>query len=265
MSEQDDDLFPEDDDGALDDGFGVDAGAPAAPWIMLVVDDEPDIHAVTRMALDDVTFRGRPLEIIGAHSATEALEVLAARDDIAVMLLDVVMETDRAGLDLAREVRETLMNDRLRIVLRTGQPGQAPEREVILAFDINDYKAKTDLTADRLYTTVIAALRGYADIVALEEFRRDAYARVADQVGLVTRLIDMVPVPAAHLDTLGVVTACNPAFADLAGRAADDLIGESLADVLPDDIIDRLEDAPGDSTGGRVVVLGVSDNDGGAA
>jgi len=42
------------------------------------------------------------------------------------VLLDVIMETDQAGLDLVEFIRDTLKNETVRIILRTGQPGQAP-------------------------------------------------------------------------------------------------------------------------------------------
>jgi response regulator RpfG family c-di-GMP phosphodiesterase len=142
------------------------------PWNVLVVDDEPEVHAVTRLALRNFRFADRQLHFLNAHSAAEAEALLRENGDIAVMLLDVVMETDRAGLDLVRTVREQLGNQFLRIVLRTGQPGQAPEQQVIAAYDINDYKEKTELTAQKLATTMFAALRSYRDMRTIEANRR---------------------------------------------------------------------------------------------
>ncbi|MBV8749994.1 MAG: DUF3369 domain-containing protein [Candidatus Eremiobacteraeota bacterium] len=149
----------------------LDDGAPR-PWKVLVVDDEPDVHAVTRLALGSVQFGGRPIELLHAASAAEARRMLLGEEDVALALIDVVMETDDAGLRLVREIRERIENRLVRIVLRTGQPGQAPEREVIVDYDINDYKAKTELTSQRLFTTVVAALRAYEQLVALETSRR---------------------------------------------------------------------------------------------
>ncbi|QJE74280.1 diguanylate cyclase [Aerophototrophica crusticola] len=142
------------------------------PWRVLVVDDDEEVHSVTRYALRKVSFRDRPLELVSAHSAAEAEAVLRARPDMALVLLDVVMETEDAGLRLVRTIRDELKNHAVRIILRTGQPGQAPEERVIVDYDINDYKAKTELTAQKLFTTVIAALRSFADITAIEANRR---------------------------------------------------------------------------------------------
>ena len=149
------------------------AGSMAAPWKILIADDEEEVHQVTEVAMIDIVFKGRPLEFLHAYSAREACDILAAQPDIAIILLDVVMETDNAGLKLVRHIREQMGNRRLRIVLRTGQPGQAPERDVVVDYDINDYKSKTELTRQKLLTCVVSALRSYDDIVALENLSRD--------------------------------------------------------------------------------------------
>lgn len=138
-------------------------------WKILIVDDEREVHAVTRLALMDLVFEGRGLQFLSAHSRQEAQEMIDAHPDIAIVLLDVVMETDDAGLQVARYIREQAHNHSTRIVLRTGQPGQAPERSVVMHYDINDYKAKTELTAQKLYTCVMASLRSYRDIIRVAE------------------------------------------------------------------------------------------------
>lgn len=141
-------------------------------WRILIVDDEPDVHHITKMVLANFTFDGYNLEFISAYSGKEAKELMAQNNDIAMVLLDVVMEEDHAGLEVARYIREELNNSYSRIVLRTGQPGQAPEQEVIRNYDINDYKDKTELTTTKLNTLMYATLRSYRDICALNEHRR---------------------------------------------------------------------------------------------
>ena len=152
--------------------FAADSKLEAEPWKILVVDDDPEVHAVTRLVLRDFRFEDRPLAILSAHSASEARAMLAANPDLALMLLDVVMETEQAGLEVVRHARETLGNRFVRIVLRTGQPGQAPEQEVIRTYDINDYKEKTELTAQKLTTMLYASLRAYRDIMIIEANKR---------------------------------------------------------------------------------------------
>ncbi|MBP2299956.1 DUF3369 domain-containing protein [Azospirillum picis] len=161
-----------DESGGNDAGGAADHGPPGSRWTMLIVDDEPEVHAITKLVLSDFAFKGRRARFLSAHSAAEAQAILARESDIALILLDVVMETEDAGLQLVHHIREELGNRHVRIILRTGQPGQAPERAVILDYDINDYKAKTQLTAQQLFTSTVAALRSYEDIVAIDANRR---------------------------------------------------------------------------------------------
>jgi signal transduction histidine kinase/CheY-like chemotaxis protein len=156
----------------VDDGPDRHPVQPAPRWKVAVIDDDQAVHSGTRFALQDYQLNGRKLELLPAHSAKEGRELLKAHPDIAVVLLDVVMEHDSAGLELVQYIRNELKNDVVRIILRTGQPGQAPERRVIVDYDINDYKAKTELTADKLFTAITAALRSYEQLKRLTETRR---------------------------------------------------------------------------------------------
>ena len=141
-------------------------------WKVIIVDDEPEVHAVTKLALSDFEFQGKRLEFISAYSGAEAKVLIDKNPDAAIVLLDVVMETDDAGLRVAQYIREVAKNNHIRIILRTGQPGQAPERQVIVNYDINDYKSKTELTAQKLFTVVMSSLRSYRDILSIEQSRQ---------------------------------------------------------------------------------------------
>ncbi|QKO21838.1 EAL domain-containing protein [Rhodoferax sp. BAB1] len=134
------------------------------PWRILVVDDDHEVHQATRFALDKLQVSDRPLELLHAHSSAEALRMLAVEPDIAVVLLDVVMETPTAGLDIIARIRGELGLNCTRIILRTGQPGYAPEIETIRKYDINDYKSKSELTQAKLYAALSVALRTYAQL-----------------------------------------------------------------------------------------------------
>ena len=146
--------------------------AQETPWKILIVDDEAEVHRVTRLALDSFDFSNRPLQFFSAYSGAEAKELIAAHPDAAVILLDVVMETEDAGLDVARWVREKNDNHAVRILLRTGQPGQAPERAVIPDYNINDYKEKTEFTSLKLFTLIHSCLRSHRDIISLAASKR---------------------------------------------------------------------------------------------
>lgn len=139
-------------------------GTSRYTWKILVVDDEPDVRTLTKISLRDVSFADRSLEVIEAASAAEAMALLDVHCDIAVALIDVVMESEDAGLKLVEHIRRQRSDTLTRIVIRTGQPGVAPERYVIDHYDIDDYKDKTELTASRLYTTIRSALKAYRDL-----------------------------------------------------------------------------------------------------
>ena len=140
-------------------------------WKILIVDDEPDIHSVTKLALSRFKLDGRSLAFSNAYSGLQAKELLETEKDIAIAFIDVVMESDHAGLELIKWIRDDLKNRTMRIILRTGQPGQAPEEDVIVNYDINDYKAKAELDSRKLMTSVYSALRSYRDIMEIEQAR----------------------------------------------------------------------------------------------
>ena len=152
----------------LDDDASVGASKELF-WRLMVIDDEPDVHRATTFALTGVKILGRRLEFLHAYSSAEAESLLKTETDIAVVLLDVVMEREDAGLALVKTIRKDLKLTELRIILRTGQPGYAPEIETIHDFDINDYKTKSELTRTKLYATVTAALRAFEQIRKLDE------------------------------------------------------------------------------------------------
>jgi diguanylate cyclase (GGDEF)-like protein len=149
----------------------TDTGARSV-WRVMIIDDDEDVHSTTTFALGNLDMQGRPLEFVHAYSASQARELLQTEPDIAVILLDVVMEQDDAGLHLVRYIRETLNLADVRIILRTGQPGYAPEIDAIRDFDINDYKTKSELTRIKLYTTVTSAIRSYEQIRKIDDSRR---------------------------------------------------------------------------------------------
>ena len=142
--------------------------AAGHPWKIMVIDDDEGVHSSTRFALERVLVDGRPIEIVDVYSADEAREYFRKRQDIALALVDVVMESDHAGLDFVQWVRDEQKNQAVRLVLRTGQPGQAPERHVVVNYDIDDYKTKSELTSQKLFTLLHASLRSYRHIRALE-------------------------------------------------------------------------------------------------
>lgn len=175
---------------------------------ILIVDDEPDIAAVTRLSLKGVSYRGRPVEFATAATGKEAVEAMRAQPDISVILLDVVMETATAGLDACRAIREELGNHFVRILLRTGQPGVAPERKTIEEYDIDGYLPKAELTTNRLYAAVRTALKAFEELVELERHRR-VFAFLHDSV-ISLRAFEPLEVTLQRILATAVATVPSP-------------------------------------------------------
>ena len=203
------------------------------PWKVLVVDDDPEVIAVTRLVTQDMSFKKRPIEIIEANSSKTARDLLEKHPDIAVVILDVVMESDHAGLDLVKEIRGALNNPMVRILLRTGQPGQAPEREVILDYDINDYRLKSDLTAQSLFSSLISALRSYEMVRELEFHQKLAFQTLTHQLVFEDQMMAMIEQPALYTDVMAFVTGANQAMASLLGTATGQMLGHDVSAILP--------------------------------
>lgn len=225
------------DDGELilqeDDPSDLFAPIPqdSAPWRILIVDDDVDVHVVTKFALSNTNFQGRRLSFLHAYSAKEALAILRDTPDIAMVLLDVIMETPDAGLRLARQIREELHNQLVRIVLRTGQPGQALEHSIIVDYDINDFWCKADLTTRKLFTTVISSLRAYSTLAAAAAEREALKAKLAKAQQL-QAVIDQHAL-VLTLDATGRIIDANESLCQLAGVRREEMAGRDLHALHP--------------------------------
>jgi response regulator RpfG family c-di-GMP phosphodiesterase len=152
------------------------------------------------------------IELMHAYSGKQAMEIINQCHDISIILLDIVMEEDDSGLKLINYIRNTLKNIFVRIVIRTGQPGQAPERKVIIDYDINDYKEKTELTSQKLFSTIIASLRSYDNIITIENNRKSLEKLIDVSYKLFFyRKIEEFTNDILHL-LFEIFTAVNPGF-----------------------------------------------------
>lgn len=202
-----------------DDAEGPSPERSGGYWSLLVVDDDPDVHDATTFALSTLEVQGRRFRILHAYSAREALEILSRERDVAAILLDVVMETEDAGLRLVSDIRHELGLRDTRIILRTGQPGYAPELDAIRDYDINDYKTKSELTQARLFATLMTAVRSYEQIRMLDENRRG--------LGLVvSTTTDVLGLPGPKEFTQVVL----PRFAELLGGGDEGLAATRMVD-----------------------------------
>ena len=211
-----------------DDGAGgATPGEPVVeevPWRVLIVDDDVDVHVVTRFALRNVTYLGRRLKLFHAYTGAEAYTVLRDTPDIALVLLDVVMETADAGLRLARQIRGELGNQLVRVVLRTGHAGQALEQSVIVDYDINDYRTKTELTTQKLFTTVISSLRTYDSLLATERSQQALNTSLAKIKDLQLALDQHALVSVTDAD--GKIIHVNERFCQVSQYTQEELMGK---------------------------------------
>ncbi|MBH5369307.1 ATP-binding response regulator [Bradyrhizobium glycinis] len=251
MAEQDDVLHLIDDTGTASEDSN------ARKWKIAVIDDDPAVHDGTRFALSDYSLNGQSLEILSAYSAAEGRKLMAEHRDIAAVLLDVIMETDVAGLELVEFIRNEIRNETVRIILRTGQPGQAPERRVIVQYDINDYKAKTELTADKLFTSLTAALRSYQQLERMVQTRRgleiiiDAASTLYDfksmqrlAEGVLTQLASLLNVDCAGILVLRDNGGNDPELSVLAGSGCySRFIGTTSSKALDPELREMVEAA----------------------
>ncbi len=178
--------LPDDTLQFLDETDSVESTAPEG-WRVLVVDDDQGVHLATRFAFKEFRFAGRGVAFDSAYSAAEAREVLARERPYACILLDVVMESENAGLDLVHYIRRDLCDETTRIIMRTGQPGHAPELAVVQNYDINDYREKSRSTSDHLHTALTAALRSYQQLLTIQQNRKGLEMVIAASASLLSR------------------------------------------------------------------------------
>jgi response regulator RpfG family c-di-GMP phosphodiesterase len=234
-------------------------------WKVIIVDDEQEVHHLTRMVLSDFEFDGKTLDFISAYSETEAFRVIQDNPDVAIILLDVVMDQDDSGLKIVKYIREQLKYHSVRIILRTGQPGQAPERMVITNYDINDYKEKTELTTQKLFTTMMAALRSYRDIIVIENnkiglekiinssadlFELKSMKKFAS--GVLTQLTAILNLHknALHCNSFAVTKGQEEIYIIAATGDYSPEENDKIQDVVPAHVLKTIENAFRDKKGG---------------
>lgn len=191
-------------------------------WKILIADDEQDVHTLTKTVLKDFEYQGKGIEFISTYNEEETILALQEHKDVAMIFLDVVMDSDDAGLKVAKRIREELNNNLIQIILRTGQAGSAPETDVVVNYAINDYKEKTELTSKKLITTIVTALRSYKTLKSVESNKKglqqiiDAsetfYEKSSNQLlsqGILTQILSLLKIDhdavlVEHIDSLSI-------------------------------------------------------------
>ncbi|MFZ6746784.1 response regulator [Undibacterium sp. JH2W] len=196
------------------------------PWRILIVDDDHTTHTATCYSLENQSFRQRRFEFISAYSSEQAFVILRDTPDIALVILDIIMETSDAGLQLVKRIRNELNNHLVRIVLRTGQPGLVPEHRIVMDFDIDDYKSKTELGSGKLFTMVVCALRAYdnlCEMMAAQKALGNSLKKIQNlETALNQHAIYVI------LDRSGNIIAVNDKFCSISGFSSIALMGKTF-------------------------------------
>ncbi|MFZ5572083.1 MAG: response regulator [Thermodesulfobacteriota bacterium] len=228
--------IPNSPEGTADQVYSLPDVQKPGTWKVLIVDDEEEVHRLTRMALDDFSFEGRNLTILSALSAQDAETILRNNPDISLILLDVIMETDDAGLKLVRDIREKMKNNIVQIVLRTGQPGLTPQKEAVSEYEINGYTSKIELTAEKMFSTVTASLRAYWLSYSLQRLnlklreelleRKRAEEAVRRLTQFQEAVIDNASIWLDVKDTMDRVIIWNKAAEQISGYSRQEVLGQ---------------------------------------
>jgi diguanylate cyclase (GGDEF)-like protein/PAS domain S-box-containing protein len=205
----------------------------SAPWKILIVDDEEDVHRVTRMVLSGYRYLSRPLSLLHAECAEKALQLMQLHPDIALILLDVIMETDNAGLDLVEKIRHSQCNSDVRILVRTGQPGMFNQYQVARKYDINGFHDKSTLTADMLFGSITRLLREYAYLQELRVQQREMAQKI-DQLKNVANLLQKTPLATMMLDHRYRIVSINAAFVEVTGFHPESVLNQQIDLLRPE-------------------------------
>jgi response regulator RpfG family c-di-GMP phosphodiesterase len=235
------------------------AHTPSPTWKVIISDDDESVHEITKLALRDFQFSGVKLEFVSAYTADETIKAITQHPETAILLQDVVMESDDAGLKVIKHIREKLKNNFVRIILRTGQPGQAPERDIIVNYDINDYKEKTELTSQKLFTLIYSSLRSYRDIMALEHnktglkkiidataqifSRQSAEEFISATLNQIANFLYKDDAFICDISTMAVQKNNNQVEIISAIGEYEEYIGKDVKDVLDDDTLNKFNTA----------------------
>jgi diguanylate cyclase (GGDEF)-like protein/PAS domain S-box-containing protein len=209
-------------------------------WTILIVDDDAAVHDVTELVLSGTPFLGRGIEFLHANSCEQARAILRERQNVALVLLDVMMESDHAGLDLVRFIRHEMHNPRVRILLRTGQAGAVPQTEIVTRYDINGYLDKALLTGPQLFCAVHTALSTYRDLMTLDRAQRDLASSLHEVRYNESRfrsLLNNSPIGLAEVALDGRFAGVNPALCGMLGYEEAELTSKTFQDIThPDDL-----------------------------
>jgi PAS domain S-box-containing protein/diguanylate cyclase (GGDEF)-like protein len=207
-----------------------------------IIDDEPDLHAALKLSLKNRKVLDRSLTIHSAYSRAEGLELINNNPQISLIFLDVVMETDDAGFEFLRQLRDMPLSIQPQVVMLTGQPGNLTATEATERYDINAYLAKPELTNARLISTLATALRNYTAFEKLHTVTQeleDSQFKIQETDTYLRNVLNSLSDALITINSDGNITSTNPAVAKLFGFNPGELIGQEIEVLMPEPYASR--------------------------
>ncbi len=130
-------------------------------WSVLVVDDDPVVRHLTRENLRGVDVDGLPLEIDACEN-TDAARKLIAATEYALIIMDVAIETEFAGLDLVEELKRSPGVGFTQVVVQSATPMTERSGRQAGMSGIADYWRKGEIAPLRMQVLVRGLVRAYA-------------------------------------------------------------------------------------------------------
>lgn len=219
-------------------------------WKILVVDDEKDIHSLTSLLLKNLEFQKKGFKTFNAYSAQQAKKIIKKHNDIQLVLLDVVMETEKAGLEFVKYVREELDNNSTRIIIRTGQSEIAPQSQIFDSYDINNYTNKIELSAESFSMLILSEIKNYYKYIeskTIEDFKKERALeqekkRFNDQINEHIQIEELLKESEIRFKSLldsavgweywitekGAIKYCSPSCKKITGYSPEDFIKQKI-------------------------------------
>jgi signal transduction histidine kinase len=128
-------------------------------WKVLITDDQELIHVMIKHYLSDYQYQGAGLQFVDAFTGKEAMKILKEQSDIAVIVLDVMLEEADMGFKVVQYIRETLNNKLVKIIMLTGKLDFDNAQNFFMKYDIDMFCPKHDL--DKIFFMITSTLRAY--------------------------------------------------------------------------------------------------------
>lgn len=215
-------------------------------WRILIAGDEEGVRETIKYALCDVEVCGRKIEFHDAYNSEMTLRLLESIPDVAVLLLDIVMEKANVGLDLISVIRNDLKMSDVRIVLRGDESNKIPSMDIIRDYDINDCQFKHELTQEKLFILMTSSIRAYKQICTIQNSKRglDLILRASSELiarerlndfsyGIIVHMASLLRVPKNGVVCVRRETGFTGEYLLIIAASGDyyPLLGKSLSDM----------------------------------